>query len=81
MDAPTVGVLRDITLIVWLALLIGVAAYKWVRQTRPVAGWNLGGKVDVFSYTSLDAIVVAAISILLLTIPIAGRPADGGAGG
>ncbi|MEN3940499.1 type II CAAX endopeptidase family protein [Prosthecobacter sp. SYSU 5D2] len=66
MDAPTAGVLRDITLIVWLALLIGVAAYKWVRQTRPSAVWNLGGKVEVLPYTSLDAIVLAAISILLL---------------
>jgi membrane protease YdiL (CAAX protease family) len=66
MDAPTVGVLRDITLIVWLALLIGVAAYKWVRQTRPGVSWNLGGKVDVLPFTSLDGIVVAAISILLL---------------
>jgi membrane protease YdiL (CAAX protease family) len=67
MDAPTVGVLRDITLIVWLALLIGVAAYKWVRQTRPGVSWNLGGKVDVLPFTSLDGIVVAAISILLLS--------------
>lgn len=66
MDAPTVGVLRDITLLVWLALLIGVAAYKWVRQTRPAVSWNLSGQVDARPYLTMDAIVVAAISVLLL---------------
>ncbi len=66
MDAPTVGVLRDVTLLVWLALLIGVAAYKWVRQSRPSAAWNTSGRVDASSYVSTDAIVVGAISILLL---------------
>ncbi|TDU62559.1 hypothetical protein EI77_04602 [Prosthecobacter fusiformis] len=66
MDAPTAGVLRDITLLVWLALLIGIAAYKWVRQTRPESGWNWSGRVDARPYLSMDAIVVAAISILLL---------------
>lgn len=67
MDAPTVGVLRDITLLVWLALLIGVAAYKWVRQTRPTVGWNWEGNVNARPYFSMDALVVAALSILLLS--------------
>jgi len=66
MDAPTVGVLRDVTLLVWLALLIGVAAYKGVRLARPAACWNLGGRVEARSYSSADAIVVAAIGLLLL---------------
>ncbi|MCW0219775.1 MAG: CPBP family intramembrane metalloprotease [Prosthecobacter sp.] len=67
MDAPTIGVLRDVTLLVWLALLIGVAAYKWVRQTRPEAAWNWHGYVDAQPYLNIDAIVVGALSMLLLT--------------
>ena len=66
MDAPTVGILRDVTLLVWLALLIGVAAYKWIRQTRPSAGWNTGGQVDAYPFIIPDGLVVAAISVLLL---------------
>lgn len=66
MDAPTVGILRDVTLLVWLALLIGVAAYKWIRQTRPSAGWNSGGQVDAYPFIITDGLVVAALSILLL---------------
>jgi membrane protease YdiL (CAAX protease family) len=66
MDAPTAGILRDVTLLVWLALLIGAAAYKWVRQTRPSSGWNYDGNVDVRPFITVDAIVVAALSILLL---------------
>lgn len=67
MDAPTVGILRDVTLLVWLALLAGVAAYKWIRQTRPAAAWNLSGEVNARPFITADGLVVAAISILLLS--------------
>lgn len=67
MDAPSLGVLRDVTLLVWLALLIGVAAYKWVRQTRPSSCWNWDGRVDARPFLPVDGIVVAALSILLLS--------------
>ncbi|HAL71331.1 MAG TPA: hypothetical protein DCP71_06110 [Verrucomicrobiales bacterium] len=66
MDAPTAGVLRDITLWVWLSLLIGVAAYKWIRQTRPTACWNWEGNVDARPYLYFDAIIVAALSLMVL---------------
>lgn len=66
MDAPTVGVLRDVTLLVWLALLVGVVAYKWVRITRPAAAWNRSGRVDVSGFLGMDGLVVAAISVLVL---------------
>lgn len=67
MDAASLGVFRDITLLVWLALLLGVAAYKWVRQTRPAACWNWDGRVDARPFLPIDGIVVAALSILLLS--------------
>ena len=44
MDAATLGVLHDVTLLVWVALLFGVAAYKAVRELRPAACWNWGGR-------------------------------------
>lgn len=66
MDAPTAGVLRDISLLVWLALLMGAAAYKWLRQTRPAAAWNWAGKVDARPYITVDGLVIAAVSLLLL---------------
>lgn len=66
MDAPTIGVLRDVTLLVWLALLIGVAAYKWIRQTRPTACWNWEGRVDARPYLISDALIVGGLSLMIL---------------
>lgn len=66
MDAPTAGVLKDTTLLVWLALLAGTAAYKWLRVTRPAECWQWAGRVDARPYISMDAVVVAALSVLLL---------------
>lgn len=67
MDVATAGVLRDVALLVWVALLLGVAAYKWVRMTRPSLSWNHGGHVDARAYISVDAMVVAALALLLLS--------------
>lgn len=66
MDAPTAGVLKDVTLLVWLALLAGTAAYKWLRLTRPSECWHWAGRVNARPYISTDAVVVAALSVLLL---------------
>jgi membrane protease YdiL (CAAX protease family) len=66
MDALTTSVLKDVTLLVWLALLAGAGAYKALRLARPAACWNWGGRVNVRSYIAADAVVVAALSLLLL---------------
>lgn len=66
MDAATAGILRDVTLLVWVALVLGILAYKWIRVSRPPYEWNSMGRVDASRYISLDGIVVAAISALLL---------------
>lgn len=66
MDAATVGVLRDVLLLVWLALLLGVVAYKGVRLSRPAASWNAAGRVDAGSYLPADGLVVAALAVLLV---------------
>jgi membrane protease YdiL (CAAX protease family) len=66
MDAATLGVLHDITLIVWVALLLGVVAYKLMRELNPSAGWNWAGRVDARPYFTADAMLVAAIAAFLL---------------
>jgi len=77
MDALTTAVLKDVTLLVWLALLAGAAAYKALRLARPAAGWNWSGRVDARAYMAADAVVVAALSLLLL----GGLRQAGGGGG
>ena len=76
MDALTTAVLKDVTLLVWLALLAGAAAYKALRLARPAACWNWSGRVDARAYIAADAVVVAALSLLLL----GGLRQAGGAG-
>lgn len=76
MDALTTAVLKDVTLLVWLALLAGAAAYKALRLARPAACWNWEGRVDARTYIAADAVVVAALSLLLL----GGLRQAGGAG-
>jgi len=65
MDAPTLGVLRDTALLVWTALLFGVLAYQIMRALLPEAITSIG-RVQAGSFVSADAVLVAAISALLL---------------
>ena len=66
MDAASVGVLRDVAILVWVALLLGSLAYGGLRRRSPALAWNWRGRVDARLFISADAIVVAAISALLL---------------
>lgn len=67
MDAATQGVMHDLTLLVWLALIIGVMAYRMLRVTLPGTYWNGTGRVEVGWCLPPDAMIVAAISMLLLS--------------
>jgi membrane protease YdiL (CAAX protease family) len=66
MDAATLGVLHDLTLIVWVALLFGAVAYKAIRETHPSACWNWSGRVVARPYLTVDAMIVAGIAIFML---------------
>jgi membrane protease YdiL (CAAX protease family) len=84
MDAPTLGVLRDTALLVWLALLLGVILYQIMRVMMPKAMTSTG-KVQADSFISADALIVAAITLLLLSglqtsssTPAEAVPADDG---
>jgi len=65
MDAPTLGVLRDTALLVWIALLFGVLAYQIMRVLLPEAITSIG-RVQACSYVSADAVLVVALSAMLL---------------
>lgn len=67
MDAATLGVMHDLTLLVWLALVMGVVAYRMLRVTWPSAYWNGTGRVETGWYVPPDAMILAAVSLLLLT--------------
>ena len=66
MDAASLGVLHDLTLIVWVALLFGAVAYKAIRETHPSACWNWSGRVVARPYLTVDAMIVAGIAIFML---------------
>ncbi len=64
MDASTLGVLHDTALLAWLAILVGVLSYPLIRL---MAGGREGlGKIRVEWVTTADAVVVAAVMIVLL---------------
>jgi membrane protease YdiL (CAAX protease family) len=67
MDQATAGVLRDVTLLVGVALLLGALAYSRLRHARPALAWNWGGQVDVRLYNVMDVVVVTATCLLLLS--------------
>lgn len=67
MDAATAGVLRDVAIVVWLALAIGATAYHVVRAWRPALAWNTGGRVPAGHFIVTDAGVAAGILVLLLS--------------
>lgn len=79
MDAATVGVLRDVTLLVCLALVLGMIVYQWIRATRPAAEWSNMGKVDAGLFLWLDGLVVAGIAALLLSGLMSGSHEAAGA--
>lgn len=66
MDAPSLGVLRDTALLVWLTLLFGVIAYQLLRTFMPDSMTSIG-RVHAANFVSGDAIIVAALSLLFLS--------------
>ncbi len=63
MDAPTLGVLLDLTWLACFAAGFGVVAY---RLLGPATEMNWGGHVDVRSFAVGDGFVLGSIALLLL---------------
>ncbi|MES2596255.1 MAG: type II CAAX endopeptidase family protein [Verrucomicrobiota bacterium] len=65
MDAASLGILRDTTLLVFLALLLGVAVYQIMRSAH--AGPPLSiGRVDASAFISVDVLIVFGVALLVL---------------
>ena len=75
-DAATIGVLRDVVILVLLALVVGGFVYHRIRRACPWVNWNYQGKVLSHFYGQHDVV----IALLLLSPYILGllfySPAD-----
>lgn len=67
-DAATIGVLRDVVILVLLALGIGAFVYRGIRRAFPLVNWNYEGNVLSRLYGPHDVV----ISMLLLSPYILG---------
>ena len=67
-DAASISVLRDVATLTWIALAIGVVAFRIWRVAKPVKAMEPrpGSWVDASAFTAADGIVVAALSMILL---------------
>lgn len=74
-DAATIAILRDLTLLAFVAVALGVAAYKVARQVAPLARWNFSGNVLTQVYDIPDA-MLAVLLALLMVQGLFGDPKD-----
>ncbi|GEP45927.1 CPBP family intramembrane glutamic endopeptidase [Brevifollis gellanilyticus] len=65
MDAATLGILRDTSVIVLLSLLLGVAVYQGMRTAFPESRVSIG-RVDPSAFSLVDVLMVAGIALLVL---------------
>lgn len=67
-DAASISVLRDVATLTWIALAIGVVAFRIWRVAKPLEAMEPrpGSWVDASAFTAADGIVVAALSMILL---------------
>lgn len=67
-DEATISVLRDLAVLTWLALMIGVLVYRGIERLRPAGSPPRirKGKVACDVFAAPDGIVVAGVSMILL---------------
>lgn len=77
LDVPTVGVLRDLSVLVSLATLLALIGYRMLRHYRPEVSWNYEGLVLSRPYAAPDLLVLAGLGLFFI---IAMDPQNGGEG-
>ncbi len=77
LDVPTVGVLRDLSVLVSLATLLALIGYRMLRHYRPEVSWNYEGLVLSRPYAAPDLLVLAGLGLFFI---IAMDPQSGGEG-
>ncbi len=78
MDAGTLAVLRDIAVLVAMMMVLGLAAYAWLRQTRPALAWHGEGRVDVRPFDILDGLLISMMLVLMVMGFVQASPAAEG---
>ena len=65
-DAATIGILRDIALLVLLATGLGAIGYAFARRIAPLSRWNYSGNVLTRLYDIPDAILAVLLAAMLV---------------
>ncbi len=65
-DAATIGVLRDLALLVSLATALGLAAYWMLRRWRPHVSWSSEGLVLSSPYGFPDLMILSTLGLFFI---------------
>ncbi len=74
-DAASMGVLRDLTVLVSIATAMGLVAYRLLRQFRPHAAWNHEGQVLSRPYGLPDLLTLLGMGLFFVGATLLVRPA------
>jgi membrane protease YdiL (CAAX protease family) len=79
-DAATIGVLRDLAVLVAIATALGLFGYRTLRLRRPEVSWNQEGQVLSRPYAAPDLILLALLGLFFISTMQApsGEQADAG---
>jgi len=76
-DAATIGVLRDLAILVSIAGLLGLLGYRMLRLWRPHVAWNQEGLVLSSPYGLPDLLLLTGLGVFFI---VAMHPHEGGQG-
>lgn len=66
-DAATIGVLRDLAILVAIATALGLFGYRSMRLRRPQVSWNQEGQVLSRPYAAPDLILLALLGVFFIS--------------
>ena len=76
-DEATIAVLRDMAMLIVMALAVGFAAYSYARHKSPLVSWTPQGNVSVLSFDLPDAVLTALLVFMLVGGLLTGDTAQG----
>lgn len=66
-DAATIGVLRDLAILVTIATALALFGYRTLRLRRPEVSWNQEGQVLSRPYAAPDLILLALLGVFFIS--------------
>lgn len=73
-DAASLGVLRDMTVLVSIAVALALAGYRLLRHFRPHVAWNHEGQVLSRPYELPDLLVLLGLGLFFISATILVEP-------